>query len=288
MLGGYFSNRFFQAQIAKDLYVKKVEDKPAESKNKKRNSASKKSFKEKPINNESSDQDKDQETKKKKKQVDQSIQQIHDQFETIKFSSFYLVFDPFLEIICCPVNICFSDMFCFKRSRILQKASDKFNEEMQVSNILNKIRNTHQMLKNFQIIDQEKFVKYNEDYVISPHDSCSDDHGLGISDKEIGIGNEAENIGLDMQFAFGMSVLKDIKVSKQSKKDMMGISSVYKTTKKIKNSMNEGLKRKFTNLNGLKGKLEGLVETSGQHEFTSKDSSESVGFNSSDLGEKHP
>ena len=124
--------------------------------------------------------------------------------------------------------------------------------------------------------------------MISPHDSCSDDHGLGISDKEIGIGNEAENIGLDMQFAFGMSVLKDIKVSKQSKKDMMGISSVYKTTKKIKNSMNEGLKRKFTNLNGLKGKLEGLVETSGQHEFTSKDSSESVGFNSSDLGEKHP
>jgi hypothetical protein len=40
MLGGYFSNRFFQAAIAKDLYIKKVEDHPAKSKNKKRNIAS--------------------------------------------------------------------------------------------------------------------------------------------------------------------------------------------------------------------------------------------------------
>ena len=121
------------------------------------------------------------------------------------------------------------------------------------------------MLKNFKIKDQEKFVKYNEDYVISPHDSCSDDHGLDISDKvkEIGIGNEAENIGLDMQFAFGVSVLKDINVSEQNRKDIMGLSSVYKTTKKIKNSMNEGLKSKFTGRNGLKSKLEGVIETSG-------------------------
>ena len=156
------------------------------------------------------------------------------------------------------------------------------------------------MLKNFQIKDQEKFVKYNEDYVISPHDSCSDDHGLDISDKdkvkEIGIGNEAENIGLDMQFAFGVSVLKDINVSEQNRKDIMGLSSVYKTTKKIKNSMNEGLKSKFTGRNGLKSKLEGVIETSGQHEFTSKknssdrvgfdNSSDSLSFNSSNPGQK--
>jgi hypothetical protein len=42
------------------------------------------------------------------------------------------------------------------------------------------------MLKNFQIRDQNKFVKYNEDYVISPNDSnsCSDENDQGASDKD--------------------------------------------------------------------------------------------------------
>ena len=57
----------------------------------------------------------------------------------------------------------------------MKKASDKFTDEMQVSNILDKIRTTHQMLKNFQIRDQDKFIKYNEDYVISPNNSSSED-----------------------------------------------------------------------------------------------------------------
>ena len=79
----------------------------------------------------------------------ESIKKIHEQFENIKFSTLYLVLDPILETLCCPVNICFQDLFCFKRTKILTKASDKFTNELDVFNLLNKIRTTHQMLKNF-------------------------------------------------------------------------------------------------------------------------------------------
>jgi len=58
-------------------------------------------------------------------------------------------------------------MFCWKRSKILKKAADKFANELAVSNILKKIRTTHQILKNFSIKEQDKFIMYNEDYVIN-------------------------------------------------------------------------------------------------------------------------
>ena len=97
----------------------------------------------------------------------ESIKNIHHQFEVIKFSTFFILLDPILEKLCCPVNLCFQDMFCWKRSKILKKAADKFANELAVSNILNKIRTTHQILKNFSIKDQDKFIMYNEDYVIN-------------------------------------------------------------------------------------------------------------------------
>jgi len=50
LLGGYFSNRFFQAAIAKDFYVKKVEEQIGRPNNKKRSLSSKKTFKEEPVN----------------------------------------------------------------------------------------------------------------------------------------------------------------------------------------------------------------------------------------------
>ena len=88
------------------------------------------------------------------------------------------------------------------------------------------------MLKNFQIRDQDKFIKYNEDYVISPNNSSSEDQSSKDidkdkdKDKEIGIGDEAQKIGLDLQYAFSVSVLKDIDVSEQNRKDMMEYSNV--------------------------------------------------------------
>ena len=63
---------------------------------------------------------------KSKKQLEKSIQKIHDNFETIKFSTFFLVVDPILETLCYPIKMCYGDKFCYKRSRMLKKAEDKY------------------------------------------------------------------------------------------------------------------------------------------------------------------
>lgn len=133
----------------------------------------------------------------------ESIKKIHEQFETINFSTFYLVFDPLLEKLCCTVNICFEEMFCFKRIKILKKAEDKFSRELEVSNILNKVRTTHQMLKNFQMKEQSKFIKYNEDYLINYKQLSTDTE----VEKEFGLGDNAKAIELDLKYAFGASIL---------------------------------------------------------------------------------
>ena len=44
---------------------------------------------------------------------------------------------------------------------MLKKVGDKFAQELEVSNILNKLRTTHQMLKNFSMKEQDKFIMYN-------------------------------------------------------------------------------------------------------------------------------
>ena len=148
-------------------------------------------------------------------------------------------------MLCCPVNICFHDMYCFKRSRILKKASDKFSDEMQVHNILDKIRTTHQMLKNFQINDQDKFIKYNNDYVIDENKLSSTDSDDGF-DQDIGIGNENDNIGLDMQKAFSASILKDVNVDQELKKDLIDYTTMSRDTLDIKKALGDTLKRRST------------------------------------------
>jgi len=50
---------------------------------------------------------KEKEIAKSKKQMKESIKNIHDQFEVITFSTFFILLDPILEKLCCPVNLCF-------------------------------------------------------------------------------------------------------------------------------------------------------------------------------------
>ena len=50
---------------------------------------------------------KEKEIAKSKKQMKESIKNIHDQFEVITFSTFFILLAPILEKLCCPVNLCF-------------------------------------------------------------------------------------------------------------------------------------------------------------------------------------
>ena len=59
------------------------------------------------------------------------------------------------------------------------------------------------MLKNFQMKEQSKFIKYNEDYLIN-YKQLSTDTDL---EKEFGLGDNAKAIELDMKYAFGASIL---------------------------------------------------------------------------------
>lgn len=95
------------------------------------------------------------------------------------------------------------------------------------------------MLKNFQMKDQEKFIKYNDDYVINL-DVSSDD-------KSFIQGHTSEQdhdvaIGLDLNEAFGASVLKNVQVSNHLKKDLAKYNKLEKNNGKIKG---QNIKKKF-------------------------------------------
>jgi hypothetical protein len=93
------------AAIARDFYLKNTQEsllKNPSSTNLKKT----KFFKEDPVNI-LGDLDKDKEISKSKKEMKESIKNIHDQFELITFSTFFLLIDPLLEKMCCPVNLCF-------------------------------------------------------------------------------------------------------------------------------------------------------------------------------------
>lgn len=75
-------------------------------------------------------------------------------FKKIKFSKVLLITDSILSIFLAPFKCCCKSS-CKKtwkkineRSELYDKCEQRFNKELEVTNILKKLRDTNDMLKN--------------------------------------------------------------------------------------------------------------------------------------------
>ena len=75
------------------------------------------------------------------------IDELRSQFERIKINSFLLlVFDPIITSFCC----CFKKINAFGsfgRLRVLNRAMDNFGNELEVTKMLNKLRDSYDIIK---------------------------------------------------------------------------------------------------------------------------------------------
>ena len=94
------------------------------------------------------------------------INELRSQFERIKINNFLLlIFDPIITSFCCcckKSNLCGS----FERLRLLTRASDKFGEELEVTNILNKLRNSYDIIKTLTEKQNSILLKFSKERVI--------------------------------------------------------------------------------------------------------------------------
>jgi hypothetical protein len=79
---------------------------------------------------------------------DYSIKKIQAQFESISFNTMQLIFDPLIGKLCLPLKCCLKKQGFYKRPKILEKCSDTYVNELEITNLLSKIRDTHAMVSN--------------------------------------------------------------------------------------------------------------------------------------------
>ena len=121
--GTYFSFHFLRALIAEELYVRKRPKKEYENKVKKM------------VKN-----------AKKRGELTPQVKFEH-LFAKFSFSWLWLTLDPFLDSIFFIFRCC-KFWPCFKRMRMLNQVQKKFRQDLDLVNILNKIRDSHEILRN--------------------------------------------------------------------------------------------------------------------------------------------
>mmetsp|Transcript_21783 Transcript_21783/g.33661 ORF Transcript_21783/g.33661 Transcript_21783/m.33661 type:complete len:123 (+) Transcript_21783:2740-3108(+) len=83
-------------------------------------------------------------------------------FKEIKMTTSNLILDPLLEFVLTPCKRCCIQRPVYRRQKVLEQCEEKFNEELEITNLLSKIRDTHDMtrhLKNEAMTDVLKYSK---------------------------------------------------------------------------------------------------------------------------------
>ena len=75
--------------------------------------------------------------------------------------------DPIIASLMFPFACCFEKWGIFSRPKILEKCEEKFNSELEITTILGKIRDSHDMLKNLQDKKFQTLLKYGKDRIIN-------------------------------------------------------------------------------------------------------------------------
>ena len=81
--------------------------------------------------------------------------------------------DPIIASLMFPFACCFEKWGIFSRPKILEKCEEKFNSELEITTLLGKIRDSHDMLKNLQDKKFQTLLKYGKDRIINLDDSGS-------------------------------------------------------------------------------------------------------------------
>jgi hypothetical protein len=105
--------------------------------------------------------------KKAKSVTEESLKEV---FQEIKISTWNLFTDPVANLFL-PLRSC-SSFACRKRARILETAAEKLSEELNIEHMLDKIKNSCNMLRQFE--DRE-LLRLTRDRVIKLYES--DDSG---------------------------------------------------------------------------------------------------------------
>jgi len=177
---------------------------------------------------------------------------LHKLFKPIQFNTLSVVLDPLAACLFFPFEVCCKRRGCFLRPKILEKCEEKFTDELEVTNLLSKIRVTYDMLKNLLTNEQKLLLRYNKDRVIdldslSESSSSSSDSSQSSSDQDSSFGlnfndpndtdpefDSKEMAGIkrskvekflpsEFQNAFQYSILKGIRINKNERKSMIEV-----------------------------------------------------------------
>lgn len=99
------------------------------------------------------------------------MMQVRKMFDKINISTFQLVVDPIFTMFCCcsSCNLC----GCSRQRRTLEQVDEKFSQEMEVTMLLKKVRDSYDLLKNAQKKQYRKYLKYNKKRVIELKESST-------------------------------------------------------------------------------------------------------------------
>lgn len=162
MIGEFFSAKLFMASIAGSFYTRKLLD---EEKKKVRNNS--KSFSE------------DNSMSQAHMVIDEpklDFYGIANQFSDIKISFFNVMIDPILACVLRPCKSCNRTSGYNIRSKMLERCEDKYANELEVTNLINKLRDTYGMTHGLRSKEQRDLLRYTKDRVIdleSHSSSCS-------------------------------------------------------------------------------------------------------------------
>mmetsp|Transcript_14830 Transcript_14830/g.22996 ORF Transcript_14830/g.22996 Transcript_14830/m.22996 type:complete len:457 (-) Transcript_14830:84-1454(-) len=192
MIGEFFSSKFFIASIAGTLYMQSRSggggDNDEEPRDKSRRNRKKgdKNLGKTYTEDDGRGTDRPMLTDKdgqQKSKFSTHMKTVEKKFEEIKFSTFDLLMDPLLGYVFCFCKPCMKSAGFFQRPEVLTKCEDKFTEELEITTLLSKIRDSYDMLRHLQTDEQKQLLKFNQDRVIDLDENDEDSDEGGDSDQ---------------------------------------------------------------------------------------------------------
>mmetsp|Transcript_11453 Transcript_11453/g.17247 ORF Transcript_11453/g.17247 Transcript_11453/m.17247 type:complete len:187 (+) Transcript_11453:1027-1587(+) len=138
-------------------------------------------------------------------------------FSSIKISSFNLILDPFLGCLLWPFEMCCKRRGCFLRPKILEKCEEKFTDELEVTNLLSKVRLTYDMLAHLLTKEQKLLLKYNKERVIDLDSLTESSSSSGESSSSSEEEKEYDGSGTDPEFEARIEDGKPVRHSRRNK-----------------------------------------------------------------------
>lgn len=199
LIGAYFSDTFYSISVASSLYTLKKKKSVIRQE--------KKEYLEK--------------KKGKDFECESHLDQVKSMFTKLSFSKVEVMLEPIIKT-CCPCKNIKSESWQ-SRSDILKKCTDKYENELEITKILTKIRDTYSMLRFLRTKDSKAYLRYNKDRAItyeskkdiqSESSETDSDTDSASSDADIGLPSDEDMTKL--KESFRKLVVKGMKLDKNT------------------------------------------------------------------------